>query len=116
MGSVVTVCSWIYRGQEIRYSHARVQHAKQISRGDSLPLGDSQQFDDGTFYNFSARLYGLSSINHGSRCKGLYLNKIAGPNEFLNVSLRVRSKLRNQVFESRTIRQDGPCVRKDRHH
>jgi hypothetical protein len=63
---------------------------------------------NGTFYNFSARLYGLSSINHGSRCKGLYLNKIAGPDEFLNVSLRVRSKLRNQVFESRTIRQDGP--------
>jgi|ERR1700733_2582721 len=86
MGSVVTVCSWIYRGEEIRYSRARVQHSKQISRGDSLPLGDSQQFDDGTFYNFSVRLYGLSSVNHCSRCKGLHLNKIAGPDVSFSIS------------------------------
>jgi hypothetical protein len=54
----------VHRGQEIRHSHAGVQHLNKISRGYAVALGDVQHFNDGTFYKVSVGLCGLFSIIH----------------------------------------------------
>jgi hypothetical protein len=117
----------VRRIQEIRYSHAGVQHSNLISGGDALALRDFQHLSNGAFYKGpgsegpgsalpvvgTVQYYSLLPFTKVTIYKGLHFRK-TNAGRVQKCLLRAFSKLHNCIFEFRPIRLCESRVHEDR--